>query len=358
MNLCLFKFKEDDLIKLNDVLNLIVDYKNHKDYNYINEQNKNKKKIFIILIYIQRVQEKITQNNKNEKDTSDYTKYYIPYLSNIQQHFIDNLNNKYNNFAEIISYDNDDLLSKGIKITDLIKNYIVQALRNFSFGFININTDENENMKINLNINNEKNNKKMHSKKFKNNIIYEIVMNKKHEEIIRKGISKLVKKENNFLKSIFDLKIINKDDYDFMDSLYIYISQQFSIYLIKLLYLFERQQILTCFNSKSNSLNSPLIQKKLNNYIDKIYNVETDKINLGGVNLINKIEMKILLGIKTPFISKIIEENIFTFIKENISKKFIEKENSIMTRRINPDNIDTEKNNYICEIKKLANILI
>ena len=89
------------------------------------------------------------------------------------------------------------------------------------------------------------------------------------------------------MKSIFDLKIINKDDYDFMDSLYIYIAQQFSIYLIKLLYLLERQQILTCLNSQNSSINSPLIQKKLNNYIDNIYNVETDKINLGGVNLNN-----------------------------------------------------------------------
>ena len=128
--------------------------------------------------------------------------------------------------------------------------------------------------------------------------------------------------------------------------------------MIKLMYLFNQKQIFQSFIFNNNLDKYELINEELKNYIDNIANINTNKLNLDSLNLNNKIETKILFGIKLPFIQNIINENIFTFIKNNISKKYILAEYIIMNKRISLENIDLEKSKYLNEIKQLNNILI
>jgi len=100
-----------------------------------------------------------------------------------------------------------------------------------------------------------------------------------------------------------------------------------------------------------------LIKEKINNYINNICNINTNKINFNSINLINKIETKLLFGIRIPFIQKIINDNIFNFIKNNISKKYFEKETIIMNKKISNEYLRIEKDKYLEKIKELNCIL-
>ena len=87
-NLCIVKFRENDLIKLSDVYNLINGYASKKfDIDFNN--NTNKKKIYIILIHLAR-SHKIIKKIKNKDSNNDFSnKYYISFLSETPQYFID-----------------------------------------------------------------------------------------------------------------------------------------------------------------------------------------------------------------------------------------------------------------------------
>ena len=127
--------------------------------------------------------------------------------------------------------------------------------------------------------------------------------------------------------------------------------------MIKLIYLFDQQQILSSLIANKDLMKYDLIKEKINNYIQNICNINTNKINFNGINLINKIETKLLFGIRIPFIQKIINDNIFNFIKNNISKKYLEKETIIMNKRISNENLRIEKDKYLEKIKELNNFL-
>ena len=72
-----------------------------------------------------------------------------------------------------------------------------------------------------------------------------------------------------------------------------------------------------------------LIMEEINNYIENIYNINTSILILNAINLNNKIEIKCIYGIKIPFLQKIINGNIFNFIKLKISKEYIKVEGMI-----------------------------
>ena len=372
-NLCIIRFREQDLIKLEDVHNLVTDYiSKESDFDIFkdNKNNKNKFKIYIILIHVTRVKEvyKLKNIKKNIKYNNDNNNnFYISFLSQTTKFFIDNITNKYPNFLNILENSYVNIVLDFMKKNNLISRQIAYSLRNFSYNIINkrgISLLINEKSKICFN-NNDKNEEEKEKeieviclKEYRDRIIYSAFMNQNLKNLIKNSIISFFSKEEDLFKIIFSKNIINIEDSDLIETLNVLIQQKIQLYIIKLMYLFNQKQIFQSFIFNNNLDKYKLINEELKNYIDNIANINTNKLNLDSLNLNNKIETKILFGIKLPFIQNIINENIFTFIKNNISKKYILAEYIIMNKRISLENIDLEKSKYLNEIKQLNNILI
>ena len=359
-NLCIIRFREKDLIKLDDVHNLVNDYiTKESDLNPINN---NKTKLFIILIHVSRTNEiykskKIKYNKEYDSDN-----YYISFLSETSQYFIDNIANKYSFFLNVLENSNEKILLNIIKENSLLSKQIVYTLRNFGYHFINKNSllkiDYNKISFLIADDEDKENELKIKClKDYRNKIIYNSLMNKSLNDCIISGIITFFKTEEDFIKNIYYKNIIKKEDNDFLDTLTIYVEQQTRFYLIKLIYLFDKMQIFQSFIFNNDLINYKIVNDEINNYIENIYNINTNKINLGAINLNTKIERQLLLGIKIPFIQNIIKENIFNYIKLNISKDYVQKENIIMNKLIPNEKLNSEKNKYLNEINLLNNKL-
>ena len=181
---------------------------------------------------------------------------------------------------------------------------------------------------------------------YRKNIIYQISMNKTLETLIIKSILNLFKneKEDVFIR-LYKNNLVNKDNNDFIEELNKYIEQEVKLYLLKTLYLFDKEQILVSFICNENINKSELIVDKLNEYVDNIGNVIVN-INIDNINLNNKIKSKILYGIKIPFVQNKIRNDIFNFIKNEISKLYIKNE-SIIMKKIDDEKMESEKKRYL-----------
>ena len=350
-NLCVIRFKEEDLIKLEDVHNMLNDcISKEKDMNIIQEI---KSKIYVILIHLSRVKVyyKLKSNiKKNIKEINNLNNNYISFLSQTPQYFIDNLNNKYSNFLDILSYSNENIIANIIKKNCMLERQITHSIRFFSYILINSEKLIRENNQL-------KDNLKRHGKNYREILIYRILFIQDLKNFIFNGLISFFKNEEDLLKIIYYKNIISREDADFLDTLNVYIEQKTKSYLLKLIYLLDQKQILQCFVVNENILDYKLVLDEINIYISNIYNINTNKLNLDGININNKIETKILYGIKIPFIQNIISENILNFIKNNIEKDYLENENNLIRKRISNENIDFEKSKYLNEMKQLNNKL-
>ena len=352
LNLCVIRFSEKDLIKLNDVYNSINDL----TFNLIylnNEYNlKNANKIFIILIHLSRAN---NADSKGKNLNIIKTDNFISFLSPVKHYFIDSINNKYNNFLNILNYSNEELL---LNIIDKDNNILIKlnnTFRYFKYILVNIpNNFENYLGEDNSFINKENNIHDSNSSKYKSEIIYNIHKSQEMQKLIKRGLASLFKKEEDILIKIIKNSIINPEDNDFLDTLNIYLNQRIEFYMLKLIYLFDQNQIFVSFLSNKNIFDKNVIEEEIENYIDNIYNNNTNQLYLNGINLNNKIETKILYGLKIPFLQNIIND-ILNFIKNKISQKYNEKEN-FKKKRLDED-IEIEKNKYKEEIFELNNIL-
>ena len=357
-NLCIIKFTEIDLIKLNPVYNSINDYILNLINLNINDDNEKSNKIFIILIHLPRV------NEKNSKEINQkINNNYISFLSSINHYFIDNINNKYNNFLNILDNSNEEILLNGIEQNNILLNKINSDLRYFKYIIFN---ESQKNNKINIindyfsvnGLDEQKQSEERKNSIFKEELKYQIYLNKAFQDVIKKGLLHLFKNEDDILIKIYKNNIIKGGDNDFLDTLNIYISERIDVYIIKLIYLFEQNQIFSSFLSNTKMMENNLIMEEINNYIESIYNINTSKLNLNAINLNNKIEIECIYGIKIPFLQKIINDNIFNFIKLKIAKEYIKIEGMITFTKIKIDeDIGIEKNKYTNEILQLNNIL-
>ena len=330
-NLCILKFREEDLDKLENVINLIEDYIiNEENYNLINE-DKNIQKLFIILIHLSRTK---TENKKPLKNN------FITYLSKIPQLFIDNINNYFNIFLDIYNSPNEEIVFRVIHFDELAKKFDIY-LRNFSYNIIG----------------GLSNNDVQNTKKYRIDIVEKIRNDSKVKEIIQLAIKLMSKNDEDYLSSVLCDKRINKEGYDFIDSLSIYLSEKMEIYIRKLIYLFDQNQIFTCILSNKDLFKSNIIKKYLNDYINNINNDNLKKISLNGINYFNKKDQNILLGVKTPFIQNILKENILNYIKNNIAVKYIQYDSYLMRSKISYERIETEKEKYKNQMTQLETIL-
>ena len=357
-NLCIIKFTEKDLVKLNPVYNSINEYILNLTNLNINDINENKNKLIIILIHLSRVIDK-NLKDKNDNNNNDY----ISFLSPINHYFIDNINNKCSNFLNLLDSTNEEILLSGIDNNDTLLNKINNVLRFFKYIITNEPKQKNDIFIIddyfsNNNINRQNINEEFNNFKYKEDLKHEIHSNKGIIDIIKQALLSLFKNEDDILVKIYNNHLINEDDDDFLDTLNIHVNERIEVNLIKLIYLFEQNQIFTALLSNKKIMENKLIMKEINNYIENIYNINTNKLNLNGININNKIEINITFGIKIPFLQKIINENIFNFIKIKIASDYIKKEGMITFKKIILDeDIEIEKSQYIKGIQELNNNL-
>jgi hypothetical protein len=236
-NLLILKFKEQDLNKFNDIYSLLNDYKATFKKNNPSIQSK----IVIFIVYL-----KNTSRNKN----------YLSFLSNCPQIMISNFNNTYENFPQIINSSNEEIIQKQLMdINSMIINNIDNALRFFSFKFINSSDNTIYKVLIKLSIKKE------------------ILSN-----IVNKCLVSLIKKEEDFLIKVLDEEItknIDLDENDFMNKMHDYLNNLVFNNLRKILFILQREQIINIAVGKNEKiLKNEIIEKYINKYIDTIDNKE------------------------------------------------------------------------------------
>ena len=316
-NLCVIRLREDDLIKLKNILNEIRD-NNDENYSYFNNEKKINK-IFTILIHLSRT--KI----KSSKQINENT---LSYLSEIPQIFIDNINNEFDSFLDIIDSSNDKII---FKLNINFSNQFDFCLRNFAFNIINGQDIYGNNI---------------NERQYKINIIDKI-KNENLKIIIDKSLKLMSSNENDYLDSVFTE--ISNEDNDFMDSLNTYLSGKIiKKHIFRLIYIYEKNQIFTSILSNKKLLEFDIIKEKIKDYIE---NYKKENINLEIYNINNKKNMSILYGIKLPFIQNILMK-IFDFIKNNIKSKYIQNDSFLM-KNIFTDSLKYEKDKYNEQMKQL-----
>mgnify|MGYP002623021467 CR=1 FL=1 len=317
-NLLILKFREQDLNKFNDIYSLLNDYKE----TFKKNNPYTKSKIVIFIVYL-----------KNESKN----KYYMSFLSNCSQIMISNFNNTYENFPQILKSSNEEIIQKELMdIKSMINNNIDNVLRFFTFKFIN----------------------------YEGNILYKelikyFIQNKKLSNIFNKCLVSLIKKEEDFFIKVLNEEITkNKDldENDFMNKMHNYLNNLVFNNLRKIIIILQREQIINIAISNEKILKNEIIEKYINNYIDKIDNKENIKFNWGNKNLNQKATLYILMEQKLPLCENIIK-SLFNYVQNNIKNKYLEKE-QILLRVIPETNVNREQEKYLNEMKKLESNLI
>ena len=291
----------------------------------------NNGKIIIFLINISKNNNKIYSND-------------IEYVTETVQIFINNLFNKNNNFIKILFSSNEYIISNQlIDINIIIKNNIDSILRFFCYNIININN--------NSSINNN----------YKKTIIENIVKNKCINKILLECIINFSKNEEDFAHNIFYDKIINNKDNDsiqnnFLNIFYQNLKEKIFIYLRKIIYLLEKESIISMILFNQNIFNEVIIKKYIDEYILKICERELIKFNWENPYLNEKINLCIMLDTQLPLLTNIFEK-LMNYINSNILSKYIENENSFIYKNIKIDIINKEKNKYLNKLKELNDTL-
>ena len=315
-NLCIIRLRKEELDKLENVINLI--------------QSKKSEKLFIILIHLSRTISKNDKlNNNNLQNEINVNSKCISFLSPINQIFIDNINNDNNSFIDIIEAKNEDIIFKIFHPKELYKKFEI-CFRNFSYKIFG--------------------DKQYNIQDYINNIINQIKIDNELIDLIKIAIQSLCKNDQNYLITIFTENLIKENDIDFMDTLREYLDTKIEEYIIKLIYIFDENQVFTCLISNKDFYKSQIIKQYLYDFIQNLNNNNFEIIKLDGININNKKEQDIFLGIRIPFIKNILLNNIFRCIEINIYKEYIQYELSLMRNNDIKINIELTK--------KFENIII
>ena len=319
-NLCVFKFRENDLFKLSNIYNIINEY-----------SKRNNDKIYIILIHLTRVIEVNIKDNENKTEISNNTnKYFISFLSETPQYFIDNINNNNNsdNLDEIFSKSSEEAISHIIKDKQLLNRNIDNSLA-----------------LINYNIYNK-------GERYQEKIINEIYKDKDLQEILIKIIIILMKENEDIFFKIYKNHKIKIECCSFVEEFYKLLEDEIETekYLLKAIYYLDKEQILVTYIYNKKFYETNFMKENLNNYIDNINSFVDDKIKFDKININHKIKIKIISGTKFPFVQNIIENNIFKFIKEEISNDNKKGEN------IKSDELISKLENEILNYQKIVEI--
>ena len=317
-NLLILKFKEQDLNKFNDIYNLLNDYRATFKKNNPAIQSK----FVIFIVYL-----KNEPKNKN----------YLSFLSNCPQIMISNFNNTYENFPQILKSSNEEIIKENLMNTNsMINNNIDNALRFFTFRFIN----------------------------YSENILYKemikfFIQQESLRNIVNKCLISLVKNEEDFFIKVLNEEITKNKDLDenyFMNRMHDYLNNLVFNNLRNIIYILEKEQIINIAVNNEKILKNEIIEKYINNYIEKIGNKENMKFNRGNRNLNQKETFEILIEQKLPLCENIIK-SLFNYVQNNIKTKYLEKEEIILKIKADKNN-KKEQEKYLNEMKKLESNLI
>ena len=316
-NLLIIKFREEDMNKLNNVYYLIDDYKS-------NTRNKNlnlSSKKIVFIVYLKRI-------NK--------IKNYISFLSNCPQNMINNLNNNYVNFTDVIINSNKEIIKKNLFDIDfMICNNINNVVRYFDYKISNLEQNQ-----IN---------------EYKSNFIKNTSNSKYIKNIIKECLANLANNEEDFLIKILKEETntkISELENNFSHKLENHVSNLVFENLRKIIVILEKEQIINSIITNERLCEIDLIKKYIYEFVANINNEQNKKFNWKNKNLNQKVNMAVLYEQKLPFCQKIFT-SLFNYIQNNISVKFLEKDSYFLTTIIRAQDARQEEKEYFKAMKKL-----
>ena len=319
-DLLIIKFKEEDMYKLDNIYYLIDDYKTNPRNKNI---NRGRKKI-VLIVYIKKI-------NK--------IKNYISFISNCPQIVINNLNNEYQNFPEILINSNKNIIKKGLfDIDSMISKNINESLRYFNYKIFNY--DE----------------KKINS--YKDTVTKRITESKFMRYVIKECFANLANNEEDFLTTICKEDIPNKtnieqtDCYNFATLVENKINDLIYKNLRIIIIILEKEQIMSAIISNERLCTVDLIKKYIKEFAEIINNEQNKKYKWKNKNLNQKADISFLHDQKLPFCQNVFNY-LFNFVEKNIATKFIEKDTYFITTSIKDQNIRNEIEEYMKFMQKM-----
>ena len=325
-NLLIFKFREEDLNKLNNIYHLLKNYK----YVFSEKQLEVKNKFVLFIIYL-KSDEKIKSNSNS-----------ILFISNLPQKLIDNLQNNHENFPQILISTNKEIIEKRLfDINNTIITNMNDIFRYFDFEKINYNKQEDAILPFQIKL-----------------LKYTINSNSL-QTILIKCFIKFIDQEEDFINKIFRKEIFDSENLinmDFMKTFFEYICDLYFQNFRKIVIILEKEQIMTSLLFNEKFCQNEIITKYINDYTDQINNKENIDFKWDDKILNKKYQIQILSGLKFPFVKNIFN-HILTYVSKNISSQFLEEDTNFLYRNISIDYLYERQEKYMKNLRKLNNKL-
>ena len=324
-NLLIFKFREVDLNKLNNIYYLLNDFKNALKENRARGQ----RKFVILIIYLQK-DEKIKSSNS------------ISFISNFPQKFIENLNNEYNNFPEILHSSNEKIIKNRLfQIEQIFINNMSDIFRYFDFNIVNSHKLISNNIPFSI------------------TLLNNAIKSEQIQNIFVECFLKIIKEEEDSIIKIFRNEICNKEklsDVDFMKSFSEYFYKITFQNFRKIVIFLEKEQIMFSVIFNSELCQNEIIKKYIEAYISNIINEENKNFQWDDELVNKKYTINLLYERKLPFLEKIFNK-IFSYIDKNISIAFLEEDTYFFYKNIQNEKIYERTEKYKKNLLKLSNNL-
>ena len=319
-NLCIIKFEEEDLNKMNYVKNNIDSIERIESSIAF--------KYYLFIVYMKR---EIIINGKLKEKGEEKTikngiiiKDQIPLMDNFFQITIDNLNNEADkdNIFNLISYKDNSALKAIFDIGQLINNNIYNCFNKIHFSFINLSKQ------ISINDYKQKLSEGIVKTEYLMKILKELLI--KNCKNITEIITEVLTNSNSF----------HDDDIELLSILKSYMEKDIISKLIKIIYIFEKGQILSSYIYYYNEVYIKLIESFIEYFDYKNINITRP--------------LQVILGLQVPETCDALGKMV-TFIKENIMEKYTENENFL--RDDLPEDMDENaaKSKYEKQKEELEN---
>ena len=316
-NLCIIKFEEEDLNKMNYVKNIIDSIEKVESTNIL--------KYYLFIVYMKREltdQKLIINENMKILDKNKIIKDQIPLMDNFFQITIDNLNSesaKYNIFSLMSNKDNN-IINILFDLNQIINENIYDCISKIKFSFKN---------KKNLSINDYK-------QKLSEGIVKSEYLMKKLKEVLVKNskniqemVGDILADSNRFHGNIDILSILKK-----------YYKKEILSAITKNIYRLEKNNILSSYIF----YNKDTYNKIIDSFIE---NIDYQFINI-------KRPLTMIFGLQVPATYEIFGK-MKTFIINNIIEKYSLNENFLRDDLPDDMNENEAKLKYEETKKELVN---
>ena len=309
-NLCIIKFEEEDLNKMNYVKTIIDSMERiESTVNF---------KYYLFIVYMRRELINEKSNNKDKKPLYKkeiIIKDQIALMDNFNQVTIDNLNNETDNYNifDLVSKKNNNIIKTLFNVEQIINDNIYNCFNQINFSY------KNKTKSISIND---------YKQKLSEGIVRSEYLIKKFDEILNKMCKNI---SEIFAEILTNSNSFHSDDVELLSTVRAYYKNDILSTLAKIIYIFEKNQILSSYIL----YNKEIYQKIIDSFIE---NIDLQYVNI-------KKPLKIIFGLQVPQ-TYILLGKMSVFIKNNIIEKYSENEN--LLRNYLPDDMDENeaKNKY------------